>query len=604
MQTFEPPVLKHRDWRFLLRDITKAHPALLPVTSNLLRLGLAPAASMAWWLVKKHPELLDRPSLCLLVPGATDVESLDGGRWFSFLPWLVGRPALQVSVVLVGNEVVGKEHDFASSALSQLDGLNASPAKNFISRLPESIVFNGTLGQWRKGPGRDVAVDACVLFSPGLSAHYRTWLTEEGLLPLMRHGIPLGVFGYSKLDALEDQELFRLAGCQFSPSPLEQNPWHLQHEMRDFIGGFAQFVWTMDNLTVPASLDLENPEFKEFLSLQSYAHQDFEEFGADQALERMGASWPVVNRNVENEQDSIIVLPHRHGILESSGAVGYFDDDGFSPFEPPLMVPAESLSARPSDEDILARITWALRLHRDFVGPQVLARENESSGASSSMFDGLTPEDLQDGLRSLLASVGAGTVDPDAFMREVRIQGSIHGPTHPAWWDLLQALGWAPYGYVDEPRRLEPAFHVPAPRKATRLPVVCEAYAYFPDDEGDDLAQEAMTKVAIAHPDGALLLFKSVPYLEVGGHNYNFGGMLFWKNRWSPFAITTNMHSVDDVLEQIESGFSFGAARPEYADDRNSVAVPFNRMCYGLDPNEPTRVAGLTQGNWVTLIPG
>jgi hypothetical protein len=604
LTTTAAPVLKHREWRFLLREFVNAYPVMRPLAGQLLQHCLTPAASVAWWLARTQPELLERDVLHVLLLGAGPVECMDDGRWFSFMPWLMGRPQMKTRVVLVGDELNAMPDGGEAARAFGMQG-RTSPAKNQVASREKSALFNQTLAQWRAGEGRGAPVDACVLFHPGFVFHYRTWFTEDDLLPLLRQGVPTGTFCYSKMDGLEDEEALRLLGIETVSEEPALNPWHIPHEFGELVGSFAQFAQTLRITSIPASLNLDNPGFEEFRDLEDYARADYEEFGADPALERLGARWGVVNPKTGVE-DAIIVLPRSQGILASTGALGDFDDEGFRAYEPPLLVPAEHLAARPSDDRPLARILWALKLHRDWVAPATEEWEDENGEEEDEalLFGGMDLDDLNEGMREFLKSATGQDIDPEDFMRQMRIQGGVHGPTHPCWWDLFETLGWDPQDYVDEPARLQPAFRVKADSYSTDLPVICEAYAYFPDDLKDDLAVSAMKKVEKAHPHGAFLLFKSMPYQEVAGHKYSFGGMLFWRQHWHPFALNAQMTSASHVLDQVESGFSFETANPAYADDHCALAAPFNRMCQGCDPNQNMPMYGLKQRKWVTLMPG
>lgn len=604
MSLIEAPVLKHRNWRHLLRAFTQAHRPLQSIPSAALESLLTPAASIAWWLAKEAPpELLTRNIIRVLVPGAGAVECSDGGRWLSFVPWLLGRPELQVDVIIVGDELAITDDGPQSSrgrSMAQLERQWSTPFGGAVATKPGSAIFNGTLAQWHE-QGKAEEVDACVLFAPGFTSHYREWLTDADLLPLLRQKLPIGVFSYSKLDSIEDQYMLSLVGLKVEPHALELNPWHVAHEMADAMGAFARFYWPLRITDAMPHLNLENAAIAEFQELQAYARQDFIELGADQAIERLGARWEVEGA-ADKRSDAIIVLPREHGVLESTCEVGEFDRRGFIPFVPSLVVPAERIQTRPADEHLMDRILWALRLHRDVVEPQLREREDEASG-SDRLFGNLSMDDLNEGMRDLLRQATGRDIDPEDFMEQVRIAGGVHGPTHPSWYDLLASLDWPLEDWVDEPGRLEPAFWTPAARRGQQMPVICEAYAFFPDDAGDTLAHQAMDIVAQTYPNGALLLFKSMPYQEVQGHRYNFGGMLWWKGQWSPFALNESVKSVDDVFDQIESGFSFARVDTRYADDTGFIAVPFNRMSHGEDPNEPGSMGSIRQGKWVTMMP-
>lgn len=584
-----PPVLHHRDWRFLLRDFTSAHPQLRPFNAALLKFGLAPAAAAAWWLAKTQPQLLERDELHLVVPGASTFEAVDGGRWFAFLPWLLGRPDIRIAVTLVGDEVRKERNPPPDEAT--VVRRHGTAAKAVLASKPPSTIFEGTLGSWLSGPGASAPVDACVLFSPGIGMHYKSWFGEQGLLELMRLGVPVGHFGYSKLDSMEDLEVMRLLGLDLSPTPLRQCPWYLENELTAAIGGYAQFQLDIRLASAPDVLEFESDALHDFDSLQNYARHDYETFGGDQALERLGRRRPVYSPRTKSD-DAIVLLPYEHGILESTRQLGYFDEEGFTPFEPDLLVPAEHLANRPGDDDTVARYMWALRLHRDWVAPTLDEHESDMFGAEA-------------GLGELLEKLTGSAPGQGDIMEQLRAAGGVHGPTHPSWWTLLEEnLDWDLEDYDDECERLDPAFWAPAPKLGISLPVICEAYAYFPDDDGDKLAQEAMRVVAAENPEGAMLLFKSMPYTEVGGHKYHFGGMLYWAGKWTPFAMTEHVRSADDVLAQVESGFSFETGNPNYADDDCRITIPFNFMCYGLDPNAESKVVGLRAGKWTTLMPG
>lgn len=584
------PVLHHRDWRFLLREFTSAHPQMRSFNAALLKFGLAPAAAAAWWLASTQPQLLEREELHLVFPGASTFEAADGGRWLAFLPWLLGRPDMRITVTLVGDEVRKERNPPPDSATTMRR--HGTPAQGVLASKHPATLFEGTLGAWLSGPGAGATVDACVLLSPGIGMHYKSWFGEAGLLELMRAGVPVAHFGYSKLDSLEDLEVVRLLGIELAPTGLRPCPWYLENELTEAIGGYAQFMLELKLTAAPPVFDFDSDALRDFVSLQNYARHDYETFGGDQALDRLGRRRPVHNPHTKVD-DAIILLPHEHGILESTRQLGAFDDDGFSPFEPELLVPAEHLAARPSDDDTVARYMWALKLHRDWVAPNLDEDEPDFFGGDNG---------LQEMLRQL---TGDDTVDPAGFLESMRAIGGVHGPTHSSWWDLLaENLGWGLEDYDEECERLEPAFWAPAPKHGTDLPVICEAYAYFPDDSKDELANEAMQVVAADNPEGALLLFKAMPYTEVGGRKYHFGGLLYWAGKWAPFAMTEHVRSADDVIEQVESGFSFESGNPTYADDDCRITVPFNLMCYGLDPNADVKVMGMRVGKWTTLMPG
>jgi hypothetical protein len=601
-----PPVIKNREWRFLLREFTAAHPKVRSVPNRLLRMVLTPVASVAWWIAKFAPEVLEqatqRGSLQVLLPGVS-IEGLDEGRWFAFLPWMLGLSGVDARVYLVGDELIAGEVGASSSAETSRSALQLpgrTPAADAVKNQPPAEIFNGLLGEWREAVGRDVRIDACVLFSPGLVSHHETWMTEEDLLPILRARTPLGFFGYSLMDCLEDQEILALWGIHFEPATEAPNPWRGDHELSSLIGAVAGMAWRCEVASVPETVRLDEEAFEEFQSLMGYLTDDFRDFGdGDPTLERLGARWEVHRQGSPDETDAIIVLPKDVGVLESTGELGQMGEEGFRACDPPIVVPAEVLAARPADSAVMKRVLWAIRTHRDWAGPAL-----DSSRDSDLLFGGMTDEDMREGMREFLSGVLGRDVDPDAFMREMRAQGGAHGPTHPAWHDLFNALGWEPGEWTERPARHSHAFVLRSGGRRLSMPVICEAYAYSPDDRDDELANEALVEVARRYPGGAALLFKSMPYCEVSGHKYQFGGMLWWKQKWTAFALTSRMTSIDDVIDQVEGGFRIGDDDTRYCEDDCSLAVPLNLMCQGMDPNKPGKLLALKSGAWTTVLPG
>lgn len=581
------PVLRHRDWRFLLRDFTGAHPAFLAASSKNLQLGLGPAASVARWILLEQPSLLERETLTVLIPGAAEIECADEGRWFSFLPWLLGRPELIARVHLVGVEL---DRSVALAKTLSASQSHATPAAPLVQHYPAAQLFKGRLSEWRASTAAE-PVDACVLFSPGFSTYYENWFAPGELGDYLTT-VPTALFSYSDLDAQEDQAVLAWLGVKYKAQALAANPWALEHSQQEAIGGFGGYPWSLTNVEIPAKLDYQNAEIAEFMELQQLLPEEAEQWGPDGALRRLSTSEEFSNGPLK---DTLYYLPRDLGVLRSSGLVGYTDEEGFTALLPKeKRIPEEVLAARPAGNE-LACALWALRTYRDHVEP--LLQDLEA--------DGEEDIDLEDMFAAFAKQATCQNADDWDFMDQIRLSGGVHGPTHPCWFDMLETLGWNPDEYDDEPERFDPAFWVTGPRFAPKgLPVVCEAYAYIPGDADDKLANEAMRELGARYPDGVMLGFKSMPFIEVGGNKYSFGGLLWWKGAWHPFAMTPGMTSIDAVIEQVQSGFTFEKGDPKYADNNTMLAVPFNRMCYGLDPNAPGRMMGLgTPSGWVTLMP-
>lgn len=206
-------------------------------------------------------------------------------------------------------------------------------------------------------------------------------------------------------------------------------------------------------------------------------------------------------------------------------------------------------------------------------------------------------------LHAAIRRVLGPDADPEAFLREMRGADPSGVPVHHAWADLFSAMYWQTHDWHEEAPRYSHSFALLCTRRALSVPVVCEYYTYLPDDGEDDLAKAAMEAVSSRYPQGAALVFRSMPYCVVNGHKYQLGGMLWWRKQWAAFALRKGMTSIDDVLDQVEGGFRIGDDDPRYCDDACSIAVPFNRLCLGLDPNKRERTLAVSTGDWVMAVP-
>lgn len=390
------PVLQHRDWRFLQRDFLRANPAFLPYSLTLLRNCLAPAASVAWYLLIVRPDLLERESLELLLPGSGLQECADGGRWFSFLPWLVGRPSLKVNVTLVGHELSATLEDGPkdSRKLSpeQLERELQTPAASALRSLPPARIVNGMLSDWAAQSLK--TPDLCVLFAPGFEKHYATWLTEGELLPLLRAKVPVAAFAYSRIDSLSDCQVLKLCGLRLDPPtpPLRNNPWRVEHE-GSFLWCFAQFCWDLAVNHVPETVVFDEDGIRELAQAQHYVRNEFLPVD-DSMLQQMGARIRISNLSSGGEEpvvqciegaepeagdDHLLFLPDKFAVVVSDGEVGEMLEDGVLACpEPSIRVPAEVLAEWPPTPGI-DRLLWAVRVHRDYVVPQLPVQAQDAN---------------------------------------------------------------------------------------------------------------------------------------------------------------------------------------------------------------------------------
>lgn len=381
------PVLAHQNWRFLLREFTRAHPQFQAVTAAALQRVLSVPASVAWWISTYHPELAARSALHVLVPGAGATECDDGGRWLAFVPWFMGAGQCKVRVTLVGEQLMVDHENrpmySEGAGRMRLERTWKTGLGALVENLPGADIVNGRLAEWRKQAGA-VVPDVCVMFAPGFEAYLKSWMTEEDLLPVLRASVPIGVFPYSVVDGLVDMHVLRACGVLEDTPKMRMNPWHLPNPNIAKTGAFAHVAWELQPPALPEQIVFSQDRFQELADLQWYLREDFAA-GGDVALAHMGGRVEIRKCGL---RDALFILPRGFGVTESDGIVGKIDVDGFLPTQPPVTVPREELLARPEDIDLIGRWKWAVQLHKKYVATE--ADPARSMELDKELFDVLT----------------------------------------------------------------------------------------------------------------------------------------------------------------------------------------------------------------------
>jgi hypothetical protein len=196
----------------------------------------------------------------------------------------------------------------------------------------------------------------------------------------------------------------------------------------------------------------------------------------------------------------------------------------------------------------------------------------------------LTKDEMHEHLATFLRNATGEDVDVEAFIRQMRVNGGIHGVPRVDWYNLLHFLGWDLTEFNESgPKRFTPAFWASTRDGGIELPVIVEGYMYSPGDEEDELAREAFLTLPKRYPKGCILVFGSMLYKVVDKRCYTFGGMLFRNGQWRPFALSQSVVSLDDLLLQHEKVFSFGTPGRDYEDVDGKLARKFNAMAAGWD---------------------
>ncbi|MCC6534842.1 MAG: hypothetical protein IT531_20030 [Burkholderiales bacterium] len=162
------------NWDALVATLAREHcaGALQAAPGPTVQGVLAAPVAIARWIASSQPVLAERDCLRLVVIGAEKLDAVDAGRWYQWLPALLGSPG-RVEVTLIGDRLQTR---FESPLRAQ------APARAAELRI-------GTLADCSSAitPG---GYDLAVLFHPGFQKH-RGWLTDGSLAHVLAAGIPL-----------------------------------------------------------------------------------------------------------------------------------------------------------------------------------------------------------------------------------------------------------------------------------------------------------------------------------------------------------------------------------------------------------------------------
>ncbi|CAN5717368.1 hypothetical protein BH11PSE8_BH11PSE8_30830 [soil metagenome] len=390
MPRVSPPVHQHRTWRHLQRAAVEAHRQLATVTQAQFTALMVPAASIAVWILQQAPQLAQRERLDILIAQCTDFQALDSGRWLQFVPWLLGRPAMQVRFALVG-EAMAPSDALAAGALTtgplsasaleeHLRTHNAAVVRGMVPARLHQGTIAGCLQAAVAGPdGGFSSPDLCVVFSPVLSANHSTLLAEDGLLPLLRRRVPLALFSSSEAEQLVDRYVLDAAGLLPLDPECWPNPWALPLVGSDHTGVHAKMGWAAEfeiaTEAVPEHPQADPGRLAELAEVLACIDEADDAWGAD-ALLSLGEPMrtapsrdDAANADADSAATVLLRLPHGVAVDAVNGHLYQLQDDAALLLEGIPSVPAAALEAFPEDDQLLQRAMWAVSVHRDHVAP-------------------------------------------------------------------------------------------------------------------------------------------------------------------------------------------------------------------------------------------
>jgi len=370
------PASRHGSWRHLLRELT-ARPHFRTLKAHkeeFLRTVLVAPVTLARWMAEEQPQLLERPHLHIVIAGAAKgLDSIDQGRWYQYLPLLLGRPEMKVRVSLVGPELAaGRNHPSLRTEPARA-GILTSIASRAVESLPAAELTADTLAAWWDARAEnEPPPDLCFTFHPAFEAFGGSWLSQqEGMGKLHMAGVPLGCASSGMEEFWQDHWLLRQYGGAIR-GPAKENPFSLERENLKFTGRWGALTWTMSPELPLAGFLPNKPELIRFYLAMDMAKPGFGISG-NAVFGFIGGIVPVQSQTT-GEHITLVGMPAGVLLCLESGQVLAQSPSGmFQLVERVDPVPLEYLKDFPGIEgDPVERFIWACEKFRGYIEPVFL----------------------------------------------------------------------------------------------------------------------------------------------------------------------------------------------------------------------------------------
>lgn len=370
------PASRHGSWRQLLRELT-TNPRLRSLKAHkeaFLRTVLVAPVTLSRWIAEEQPQLLERSHLHIVIAGAAKgLDSIDQGRWYQYVPLLLGRPEMTVRVSLVGPELAAGTNHPSLRTERERAGILTSIASRAVETLPAADVTADTLAAWWAARTENEPVpDLCFAFHPAFEAFGGSWLSQqEGMGNLLMAGVPLGCASSGVEEFWQDHWLLRQYGGAIH-GPARENPFSLERENLKFTGRWAALTWTMAPDLPLAGFLPNKPELVRFYLAMDMAKPGFSISG-NAVFGFIGGIVPVQSQTT-GERITLVGMPA--GVLlclESGQVLAQSPSGTFQLVERVDPVPLDYLKDFPGIEaDPVERFIWSCEKFRGYIEPVFL----------------------------------------------------------------------------------------------------------------------------------------------------------------------------------------------------------------------------------------
>jgi hypothetical protein len=208
----EPPIVRNRTWRHLLRDLAgTACPGLARIPQRDLIPRLAAVAALARWVYWQGLSPGVGRGLRVAVIGAEEIDAFDGGYWYALLPVMLG---LQVDCEV---HLIGPNLRVPNSRFRNLFPEGLVP--------PSVIAYRSTYAEAAAQLPAD-RLDLAMIFQPGLENHQQ-WFSGPDVRLLVESGLPVGVTSYGLDEFHIDRRVLEAFGYSAAPD-IHENPFFVE----------------------------------------------------------------------------------------------------------------------------------------------------------------------------------------------------------------------------------------------------------------------------------------------------------------------------------------------------------------------------------------
>jgi len=341
-------------WRSLQRAVNKQYPVIASQRQDAVQTCLTPAAAVAWWICKFAAHLLQRSSLHLVVVANGRSEASDAGRWFQLVPWMLGKPAMQIRVTIISEHL-----DALTTDRNAGEGLRASKFEQLTSTAAAAGVRKFEPARFLLGsPAHLLPTDASMIavIRADFETSYAGWVDSDGLRAMLSREVPIAVFSPSHAQYGMDRAFLRAVGLDIPNAGLA-NPLAGTNKVSAFAWGWPLPAAPQPPIAIDAAAIQELDELDAWIARECGPGQ------RNRILTALGMRFqptsPAAGKTLARFNYDLAV-DMVEGEVFQVDAMGALLDPA-----PIAMLPKSSLDAYPLDDsDVVQRAQWARHTYR------------------------------------------------------------------------------------------------------------------------------------------------------------------------------------------------------------------------------------------------